>query len=64
MEDWASDDRPQEIPQTLLTHPRTVFTPHLGSAVNRVRRNIAFTAARQIEQVLSGAAPTMRSITP
>ncbi|MGH3560725.1 MAG: NAD(P)-dependent oxidoreductase, partial [Mycobacterium sp.] len=57
MEDWARDDRPREIPRPLLTHPRTVLTPHLGSAVGTVRRDIALMAARQIEQVLSGHRP-------
>jgi phosphonate dehydrogenase len=57
MEDWARDDRPKQIPPTLLTHPRTVLTPHLGSAVGSVRRDIAFTAARQIKQVLCGSRP-------
>lgn len=57
MEDWARADRPQAIPPALLKHPRTVLTPHLGSAVRTVRRDIALTAARQIQQVLSGNRP-------
>src|SRR5208283_6118091 len=32
MEDWARSERPAEIPPGLLVAPRTVFTPHLGSA--------------------------------
>ncbi|GAA4670153.1 phosphonate dehydrogenase [Amycolatopsis dongchuanensis] len=57
LEDWALPDRPDRIPPALLAHPRTVFTPHLGSAVTAVRREIAFAAARQIEQVLAGERP-------
>jgi phosphonate dehydrogenase len=57
MEDWARADRPQAIPPALLKHPRTVLTPHLGSAVRTVRRDIALTAARQLQQVLSGNRP-------
>ena len=33
MEDWALPDRPRSIDPRLRTHPRTLFTPHLGSAV-------------------------------
>ena len=36
-EDWGLPDHPREIPPALLAHPRTLFTPHLGSAVTRVR---------------------------
>lgn len=57
MEDWARHERPREIPPTLLAHPRTVLTPHLGSAVGIVRRDIALAAARQIRRVLSGSLP-------
>ena len=58
MEDWARADRPRMIPPDLLAEEaRTVFTPHLGSAVDRVRRDIAMTAARDIIAVLAGARP-------
>ncbi|WP_293051958.1 NAD(P)-dependent oxidoreductase [Mycobacterium sp.] len=57
MEDWARPDRPPAIPEALLRHPRTVLTPHLGSAVRAARRDIAFAAARQIRQVLRGNRP-------
>ncbi len=58
MEDWARADRPRMIPPALLAEEaRTVFTPHLGSAVDRVRRDIAMTAARDIIAVLEGARP-------
>lgn len=58
MEDWARADRPRVIPPDLLAEEaRTVFTPHLGSAVDRVRRDIAMAAARDIVAVLEGARP-------
>jgi phosphonate dehydrogenase len=57
MEDWARPDRPRRIPPRLLAHPRTVFTPHLGSAVDAVRRRMSLEAARQVEQVLRGQRP-------
>jgi phosphonate dehydrogenase len=57
MEDWARPDRPRIIEPRLLSHPRTLFTPHLGSAVDRVRREIALQAADDIADVLYGRAP-------
>lgn len=58
MEDWARKDRPLSIPRPLLDDPeRTLFTPHLGSAVDEVRREIAMEAARNILQVLRGDKP-------
>jgi phosphonate dehydrogenase len=53
-EDWAWAGRPAEVPVALRTHPRTFFTPHLGSAVDRVRREIAMRAADNIADVLTG----------
>lgn len=50
MEDWARPDRPETVPRPLLT-------PHLGSAVAVVRRDIALEAARNILQALSGGQP-------
>ncbi len=47
-EDWARPDRPSQISPRLLAHPRTVLTPHVGSAVDSVRRDIALAAARDI----------------
>jgi phosphonate dehydrogenase len=58
MEDWASADRPDRIPAALLAHPRTVFTPHLGSAVDEVRRAMSHAAVDQIAQVLAGHRPS------
>ena len=57
MEDWARADRPAAIPARLLAHPRTLFTPHLGSAVDEVRRQMSLAAARQVRQVLDGQRP-------
>jgi phosphonate dehydrogenase len=50
MEDWALPGHPSEIPARLLRHPRTLFTPHLGSAVTDVRRTMSLTAARQVKK--------------
>jgi len=57
MEDWAVPGRPAGIPGRLLRHPRTLFTPHLGSAVDDVRREMSLQAARQVRQVLAGQRP-------
>jgi phosphonate dehydrogenase len=57
-EDWALTDRPNQIPESLLNaKERTVFTPHIGSAVERVRRDIELQAARSILQALRGQVP-------
>ncbi|HHW19966.1 phosphonate dehydrogenase [Thermodesulfovibrio thiophilus] len=58
MEDWARADRPREIPKELIENTeQTVFTPHIGSAVDSIRREIAMQAARSIIQVLNGEIP-------
>lgn len=57
MEDWMLPARPAAIPDRLLRHPRTLFTPHLGSAVDSVRRQMSLQAARQVRQVLDGGRP-------
>ncbi len=57
-EDWANAGRPREIPPGLLAHDRTVFTPHLGSAVRDVRRQIELAAAQSILDVRIGKAPS------
>ena len=57
MEDWALPGRPASIPARLLAHPRTLFTPHLGSAVDELRREMSRQAARQVRQVLDGQRP-------
>ena len=57
MEDWLLPGRPAAIPDRLLRHPRTLFTPHLGSAVDDVRRQMSLQAALQIRQALEGSRP-------
>lgn len=58
MEDWYRSDHPHTIPQSLLenTH-QTFFTPHIGSAVDELRRDIALEAAQNILQALQGHKP-------
>lgn len=58
LEDWARTDRPREINPRLLRHPeRTLFTPHLGSAVANVRLEIERAAAINIIEALAGNRP-------
>lgn len=57
MEDWRLDDRPASIAPALRESPRTVFTPHLGSAVAQVRHAIEHRAADSIVAALSGRQP-------
>lgn len=58
LEDWALDDRPRTIPEALLKDTaRTLFTPHIGSAVDDVRLAIAMEAAVNIVQALNGERP-------
>ena len=54
MEDWALPDRPRAIPPALLAHPRTLFTPHLGSAVAQVRVAIEMAAAESLAAFFAG----------
>ena len=57
-EDWALENRPTGIDPRLtnLSAP-TVFTPHIGSGVTEVRREIELSAARSILDVLAGRVP-------
>jgi phosphonate dehydrogenase len=57
MEDWMLPGHPAAIPDRLLRHPRTLFTPHLGSAADDVRCQMSLQAARQIRQALEGRRP-------
>ena len=58
MEDWVRANRPRSIPRVLLDDAKhTFFTPHLGSAVDDVRRAITLEAARHILQALNGETP-------
>jgi phosphonate dehydrogenase len=58
MEEWARADRPHNIPARLLADTqRTLFTPHIGSAVDSVRLAIEMEAATNILQALAGDVP-------
>lgn len=58
MEDWAWSERSTVIPTELLKNQsQTFLTPHLGSAVNTVRLDIAMEAAENILQALAGDTP-------
>ncbi|MAB15114.1 NAD(P)-dependent oxidoreductase [Parvibaculum sp.] len=58
MEDWRLPNRPRSIPRDLLdATDRTVFTPHLGSAVDEVRRDITKAAAYHLAQFFRGETP-------
>lgn len=58
MEEWARADRPRAIPSRLLADTtRTLFTPHIGSAVDNVRLAIETEAATNILQALAGEVP-------
>jgi len=57
-EDWALPGRPNAVNLALLdSELRTVFTPHLGSAVEHVRLEIAMEAAENIVEALQGLRP-------
>lgn len=57
-EDWALADRPSAVHPDLLTNPdRTLLTPHIGSAVTDVRREIERDAALNIVEALRGERP-------
>jgi phosphonate dehydrogenase len=58
MEDWRRQDRPLQIPDQLLQNlDQTLLTPHLGSAIDDLRRSIALEAAQNILQALLGQTP-------
>lgn len=58
MEDWARAGRPRAIHPSLLAQAdKTLFTPHLGSAVADVRLEIEMRAARNIAEALAGRRP-------
>ncbi len=57
-EDWARPGRPAAIePRLLAAAERSVLTPHLGSAVADLRREIELAAARNILAALRGETP-------
>ncbi|ERN41872.1 lactate dehydrogenase [Rubidibacter lacunae KORDI 51-2] len=58
MEDWTRCDRPSSIePRLLQNQNQTFFTPHLGSAVEEIRFEIAMEAAMNLLQALRGDIP-------
>jgi phosphonate dehydrogenase len=58
LEDWARADRPRSVlPRLLAMRERTLFTPHLGSAVRSVCLAIEHAAADAIVAVLNGRVP-------
>ena len=58
MEDWARCDRPNAIsPKLLQMRNKTFFTPHLGSAVETIRLEIAMEAAENLIQTLRDERP-------
>lgn len=56
-EDLSVPGRPKGIPPGLLEHPATLFTPHLGSAVESVRREIELRAVANIADWACGRQP-------
>jgi len=57
-EDWALPERPFVINKRLLSMAdKTFFTPHIGSATEQARLNIAMEAAYNIYDALSGCQP-------
>jgi phosphonate dehydrogenase len=58
MEDWALPTRPKSVHRALRAQTaKTLFTPHLGSAVGETRLEIEMRAARNIVEALSGRRP-------
>ena len=53
LEDRSRPDAPATVPDSLIQSDRTVFSPHIGSAVTRVRREIALAAAHEISVALA-----------
>jgi len=57
-EDWAISDRPKEIHPSLVEDwTRTLLTPHIGSAVTRVREEMAMQAVENVITFLDGKTP-------
>jgi len=57
LEDQMRPDRPRSISSGLMAHPRTIFTPHVGSAIPVIRRQIEVFAANSIVRFLDGVRP-------
>jgi phosphonate dehydrogenase len=58
-EDRARRDRPLQVDPELLAHPNTLFTPHLGSAVLRVREAIEHAAVQSVRESFGLRSPVM-----
>lgn len=56
-EDLSVPGHPKSIPSRLLKHPATLFTPHLGSAVESARRDIELRAVANIADWAHGRPP-------
>ena len=56
-EDMSVPEHPKRIASRLLAHPATLFTPHLGSAVDGVRRAIELRAVANIADWACGRPP-------
>lgn len=56
IEPWSREDRPRSIHSRLI-EDRTLFSPHLGSAVAQARREIERDAAQNVLEVLAGLHP-------
>lgn len=56
-EDLSIPQHPRKIPPRLLAHPATLFTPHLGSAVESVRRAIELRAVANMADWAYGDPP-------
>lgn len=61
LEDWLLADRPRVVHPDLLRSKSTVFTPHLGSAVARVRLAIEWRAAENLLGALDSSLPEGRA---
>lgn len=58
LEDSSRSNPPKRIPHCLIENrAQTLFTPHLGSAVDDVRRKVELRAASNILQALHGEVP-------
>jgi phosphonate dehydrogenase len=57
MEDGRLGEQPGYIHPGLLAHPRSVYTPHLGTACPEARGAIEAAAAQSILQALEGKSP-------
>ena len=57
MEDRRHTRRGTDWPNGLLSNPHTVFTPHLGTAIAKVREAIELQAAQSIIDIFRGKRP-------